>query len=156
MTRKKNHSPWPPAARYVILMLLMLLAGQPMTHADSPPDSLFRGTYYDAEQRIRLVINLYEERVEVPGYSFIGPTHGYMNGNIYGIWIVTTCKLNADGTATVKLSNDQGADSQTIQLTPTPPGACLHYEAQGGNEVKRVQGRKLVKIPGKLNFKRQE
>ena len=131
------------------LCLAALRAQQPAT------TSPFKGTFVNKEFRINLVIDADSASITIPGLSFLGPTNGYMGGNIYGIWMVTSCEVKGS-TATFRLSNDQGADSQTIQLTPTPPGACLHYEAQGGNEVKRVQGRKLVKIPGKLNFKRQE
>jgi len=77
-----------------------------------------------------------------------------MSGNIYGIWIITSCRIHSDGTATLHLSNDQGADSQTVRLTPQPDNH-MNYEAVNGNEIKRVQGRKLVKIPQKLNFVKQ-
>lgn len=144
--------------RYLLGTLLLLLTfGVAPTTARTamPTDSTtYKATYYNQENRIRLVINLYEEAVDVPGFSFIGPTHGYMSGNIYGVWIVTSCSIHHNGTATLHLSNDQGADSQTVTLTPQPPRDLL-YEAVDGNEIKKVQGRKLVKIPSKLKFVRQ-
>ena len=73
-----------------------------------------------------------------------------MGGNIYGIWMVTSCEVKGS-TATFRLSNDQGADSQTIRLTPAENGG-LNYEAIDGNEIKRASGRKLIKIPTKLFF----
>ena len=144
--------------RYLLGTLLLLLTFRvaPTTARTAMPtdSTTYKATYYDQENRIRLVINLYEEAVDVPGFSFIGPTHGYMSGNIYGVWIVTSCSIHHNGTATLHLSNDQGADSQTITLTPQPPRGLL-YEAVDGNEIKKVQGRKLVKIPSKLKFVRQ-
>lgn len=135
--------------------IITTTAANSLTTTTAVPDStIYRATYYDSQTRIRLVINLYDETVNVPGYSFIGPTHGYMSGNLYGIWIVTSCRIHPNGSATLHLTNDQGADSQTIQLTPQPPKNMM-YEAVGGNEIKRVQGRKLVKIPARINFTRQ-
>ena len=74
--------------------------------------------------------------ITIPGLSFLGPTNGYMGGNIYGIWMVTSCEVKGS-TATFRLSNDQGADSQTIRLTPAENGG-LNYEAIDGNEIKRA------------------
>lgn len=154
-----------PKIFFRILLLLLIVAATIIPHTvatahttttiATPTDSsTYRATYYDSQNRIRLVINLYAETINVPGFSFIGPTHGYMSGNIYGIWIITSCRIHSDGTATLHLSNDQGADSQTVRLTPQPDNH-MNYEAVNGNEIKRVQGRKLVKIPQKLNFVKQ-
>lgn len=117
------------------------------------PEEKFKGTFVNKEYRINLVIDLSAETVEVPGLSFLGKTHGYMGGNIYGVWMITSRKLKGNE-ATIRISNDQGADSQTVRLTPTAEGG-LDYEVIGENEVKHIEGRKLVKVPSKLHFDRK-
>ncbi len=129
------------------LCLAALRAQQPAT------TSPFKGTFVNKEFRINLVIDADSASITIPGLSFLGPTNGYMGGNIYGIWMVTSCEVKGS-TATFRLSNDQGADSQTIRLTPAENGG-LNYEAIDGNEIKRASGRKLIKIPTKLFFEKQ-
>ncbi len=113
----------------------------------------FNGTYINKEYGINLVINLDSACIEIPGLTFLGKTNGYMNGNIYGIWMVTSYKVKGH-VAILRLSNDQGADSQTIKLTFDKNG-FLCYEATDGNVIKRVSGRKLVKIPASLLFRKR-
>ncbi len=117
------------------------------------PENDFKGSFFNSKYRINLVIDLENESVVVPGLSFLGQTHGYMGGNIYGVWMITSCKVKKDE-ATIRMSNDQGADAQTVRLTSTDDGG-LDYQVVGDNEVKRIEGRKLVKIPATLHFERK-
>lgn len=119
----------------------------------SQPKQAFKGTFVNKEFRINLVIDLNAETIEIPGLAFLGKTHGYMSGNIYGVWMITSCKIDGDE-AILRISNDQGADAQTVRLTPAENGG-LDYEVVGDNEVKRIEGRKLVKVPSKLRFDRK-
>ncbi len=116
-------------------------------------DSIYKGNFTNKELQINLRIDLYDEKIEIPGLDFLGKTHGYMSGNIYGIWMVTSCTTSKEK-ATIRISNDQGSDTQTVRLTPTADGKLL-YEVVGNNEVKRIEGRKLVKIPSTLIFERE-
>lgn len=119
----------------------------------SQPKQAFKGTFVNKEFRINLVIDLNAETIEITGLAFLGKTHGYMSGNIYGVWMITSCKIDGDE-AILRISNDQGADAQTVRLTPAENGG-LDYEVVGDNEVKRIEGRKLVKVPSKLRFDRK-
>lgn len=107
---------------------------------------------YCPEESVRLHIDLYEESVEVPGMEMFGPMNGYLNGNIYGVWTVTSFKIQDDKTATLRLSNDLGSETQKAILTQQSDGLyLLHFD--GINVVKRIEGKKLVKAPTDFKMK---
>ena len=74
---------------------------------------IFSGDFYNKSNDIALHLNLLEETINIPGFSMLGPTNGYMNGNVYGTWIVTSFKIK-DKTAIIRLSNDFGSETQEI------------------------------------------
>ncbi|MBQ8050998.1 MAG: hypothetical protein IJ197_05425 [Bacteroidaceae bacterium] len=102
------------------------------------------------DEEAQLRIDLYEESVPVPGMELFGPMNGYLAGKgIYGVWMVTSFKIANDHEATLRLSNDQGSETQAIQLTQQNDSTYL-MELQGGVVVKRVVNKKLVKIPARI------
>ena len=119
------------------------------TYAQTP----FKCKLYDKENRINLVINLYEESVPVPGLDMFGPLNGYMNGNIYGIWMITSCKVKNEKEATIRLSNELGSENQEIELS-VENDSIFRAKLKDGVSVKKVVNKKLVKIPKELIFKK--
>ena len=84
-----------------------------------------------------------------------GPMNGYMNGNIYGVWTVTSFRIKDNNTATLNLSNDLGSETQEtllIQLNDS----TWKLKFVGRPVVKRVVGKKLVKIPTELTLKKDK
>ena len=75
-----------------------------------------------------------------------------MNGNIYGVWTVTSCKILSGKSATVSFSNDLGSETQKVTLTQTTDSTWT-AKLEGTTVVKRVENKKLVKISPILNFK---
>ena len=102
------------------------------------------------EENVRLHIDLYEESIKVPGMEMFGPMNGYLGGNIYGVWTVTSFKIQDDKTATLRLSNDLGSETQKVTLTQQSDSLYLLH-LDGITVVKRVVGKKLVKVP--IDFK---
>ncbi len=102
------------------------------------------------EENVRLHIDLYEESIKVPGMEMFGPMNGYLGGNIYGVWTVTSFKIQDDKTATLRLSNDLGSETQKATLTQQSDSLYLLH-LDGITVVKRVVGKKLVKVP--IDFK---
>ena len=102
------------------------------------------------EENVRLHIDLYEEAIKVPGMEMFGPMNGYLGGNIYGVWTVTSFKIQDDKTATLRLSNDLGSETQKVTLTQQSDSLYLLH-LDGITVVKRVVGKKLVKVP--IDFK---
>ncbi|MCD8317624.1 MAG: hypothetical protein LUC45_01655 [Paraprevotella sp.] len=131
--------------RYVLLPLLCGYLG--LAQAAQP----FKGTLYDSENKIFLHLDLYEESIEVPGMEMFGPMNGYMNGNLYGVWTITSSKIEDDKDATFRLSNDLGSETQEVKLTVANDSTYL-LEQVDGSVLKKVVGKKLVKIPRDLTF----
>lgn len=113
----------------------------------------FKGHLYNAENKIHLYLDLYESSLEAPGYAFLGKLNGYMQGRIYGVWLITSHEIKGN-TALLRLSNDQGSDAQAVRLVLNAD-STFSYEAIGGNNIKKAVNRKLVKVPAAMIFKRQ-
>lgn len=111
-----------------------------------------RATFYCEEEGIRICLDMGKESLTVPGMPFLGKVHAYMNGKIYGIWMLTKRERKGD-TAILRFTNDIGSDSQTVELKPLPDGT-YQYTALEGNNVRRVKGRKLIKVPDTMVMKR--
>lgn len=135
--------------RATIILFLLLFCTPNMAQTNDEP---FKGIFKNNEHGVTIQLNLYTPQLEAPGMSFLGKLHGYMHGRIYGMWLLTSHTIE-NNTATLRFSNDQGSDAQTIRFTQLND-SIFQYEAMDGNEVKKVQGRKLVKIPSTLQFKR--
>ncbi len=114
----------------------------------------FKASLSCKEENLHLTIDLYEESINVPGMEMFGPMHGYLNGNVYGIWTITSSKIINENTALIRLSNDQGSETQEVKLTKNEDQYI--FEQIDGVCIKKVVGRKLVKIPKKLIFKVSE
>ena len=99
-------------------------------------------------------MDLYEESINVPGMEMFGPMNGYMNGNVYGIWMITSSKIENEKTATFRLSNDLGSETQEVKLTVRKRFHILVGTARG-TVIKKVVNKKLVKIPRNLTFNLQ-
>ena len=137
--------------RTFTLLLAAALFG--LRAAAGQPEKPFKGVFFCKEANISLTLDAYEESLEAPSLSFLGKTKGFLSGaGVYGIWIVTDCTAKGN-TATIRLSNDTGADAQTVRLT-LQNDSTYRYKAVGGNAVRRAQGRKLVKIADEMAFRR--
>lgn len=117
--------------------------------------SIFNGTLCNDEIGLRLHLDLDEESIEIPGMSFLGTTHGYLDGktnnHVYGVWMLIRHKAKGKDKVELRFSNDTGSDSQTILLTALSDSTFL-YEATGKNCVRKVVGRRLEKIPSSMEL----
>ncbi len=104
------------------------------------------------QEKINLNIDLYEESITVPTMEDFGPMNGYMNGNIYGVWTVTSFRIKDGTSATLNLSNDLGSETQETLLTQVND-STWSLKLVGRTVVKRVVGKKLVKISPELIMK---
>ena len=84
-----------------------------------------------------------------------GPLHGYMNGNVYGIWMITSAKIINEKEASIRLSNDFGSETQEIKLT-VENDSTYNAELVDGVVIKKVIKKKLVKIPQKITFTKND
>ncbi len=138
--------------RRCFLILLCILSFNALSAQSD--QNIFKGTFWNEENRIRIVLNLYEESIRIPGYDFLGMTNGYLSGNVYGTWLLTSFHIDNENQATLRFSDDRGADSQTVILTRQADSTFV-YATSGGNAIRKVVGRKLVKIPSNMTFRRK-
>ena len=125
----------------VLLLSIALRAGEP-----------WKLQLTNKEEQVDLKLDLYEESIDVPGMELFGPMNGYLAGKgVYGTWMVTSFQIKNDKEATLRLSNDQGSETQAILLTWQNDSTYL-MELQNGVVVKKVVNKKLVKIPGKITL----
>ncbi|RRD80410.1 hypothetical protein EII14_01980 [Alloprevotella sp. OH1205_COT-284] len=121
---------------------------------EKPLKNDFSGVFFNDENGVWMYLDLQEEKLEVPDMPFLGHVAGYMNGKIYGVWILIKYEIKRNKVI-LRFTNDIGADSQTISLTRNEDGSYW-YEAINGNMIKRVEGRKLVKITGSMLMKKKQ
>src|SRR5574344_2721907 len=76
----------------------------------------FRCTLQNKELNLNMYLNLYNESITVPGMEMFGPQFGYINGDIYNTWIVTSCKIVDAKTAIANFSNDVGSETQEVSI----------------------------------------
>lgn len=133
----------------VLCMIVVFACSSIMLLAQRP----FEGHFYCKETGVNMYLNLYEETLFAPGFSFLGKMHGYMKDGIYGTWMITKFNIK-DQKATIRFSNDIGSDSQDIEFTQESD-SLYTYHAVGGNSIRRAVGRKLVKVTGDMVFVRK-
>ena len=104
----------------------------------------------DPKEKITLDIDLYEESIEVPDMEMFGPMNGYLGGNIYGVWTVTSFQIKKDK-AILRLSNDMGSETQEAELSQTSDSTYT-LKLLGSTVVKRAEGRKLHEITPTLKM----
>lgn len=107
----------------------------------------------EPNMKIELKIDLYEESIEVPGMEMFGPMNGYIGGDIYRIWSITSYKIKDDKNARIRVSNDLGSETQEIELIKKND-SIWHVNFIGRNVIKRVRGKKLVKAPSSFVMKK--
>ena len=133
----------------VLCMIVAFACSSIMLLAQRP----FEGHFYCKETGVNMYLNLYEETLLAPGFSFLGKMHGYMKDGIYGTWMITKFNIK-DQKATIRFSNDIGSDSQDIEFAQKSD-SLYTYHAVGGNSIRRAVGRKLVKVTGDMVFVRK-
>ncbi len=125
---------------------LILLTVCALSHAEEP----WRLHLVEPDEKIVLKLDLTEESIEVPGMEMFGPMHGYLGGNIYGVWMVTSFEIKKNK-AILRLSNDLGSETQEAELTQTSDSTYT-LRLLGSTVVKRAEGRKLYKIAPTLKM----
>ncbi len=130
-------------------LTLIFLAVCVLSHAEEP----WRLNLVEPDEKIVLKLDLAEESIEVPGMEMFGPMHGYLGGNIYGVWTITSFQIEKKK-AILRLSNDLGSETQKAELTQTSD-STYQLKLLGATVVKRAVGRKLHKISSTLNMVRR-
>lgn len=136
------------------MMKKIILAATMLSAMTAMADGPWKFSMKTEKSKINLNIDLYDESIEVPGMDMFGPMNGYISGNIYGIWAVTSHEIINEKQAKLRLSNDLGSETQEVMLTLQGDSICK-MELKGTVVVKRVEGKKLVKIDSVQEFKKK-
>ena len=128
------------------LFVLISLAVCLLSHASEP----WKLSLIDRDESIVLKIDLQEESIMVPGMEIFGPMHGYLGGNVYGVWTITSFKLKKDK-AILRMSNDLGSETQEAELAQFNDSTYT-LKLVGTVLVKRAVGNKLHKIASTLRM----
>lgn len=128
------------------VLVLLMLVSCPVIYANGP----WKLHLVAPAEKVTLDIDLHEESIEVPGMELFGPMNGYLGGNIYGVWAVTSFQIKKDK-AIIRFSNDLGSETQEAELTQTSDSTYT-LKLLGSTVVKRAEGRKLHKIAPTLKM----
>jgi hypothetical protein len=113
----------------------------------------YRGIFTCRDAQMTLHIDAYAETVPIPGMAILGPSYGYLSGRgVSGLWLITSCHFDDDGVR-LRLSNDQGADNQTLHVKSVGD-SMLEYKVIGTNVLRKVVRGKWVKTDSNLLFQR--
>lgn len=136
-------------------MYIMMLSLLCCTSAKAQ-NGYFNGTLVNEECGVRLHLDLDAETVAIPGMSFLGDTHGYLDGksnfHVYGVWMLIRHSIEGNK-AKLRFSNDIGSDSQDVTLIQVND-STYEFCTTGNNSLRKVEGKKLVKIPSTMTLHR--
>lgn len=115
--------------------------------------NVWNGHYYNEQYRINLHLDLNSASLVAPGFESFGTVNGYINGGIYGTWFLVRHEKTNSGLR-LRWTNDLGSYVQIIDFQLNADGQ-FSYDAVGSNEMRRSEGRKLIKIAPHLIFVRK-
>lgn len=137
-----------------LLFCCEIHASAPPYFSQAPDETSFSGEYYNSDLGLHIYLDLQKESLEIPSMEFLGSMHGYMQGGIYGVWMLIKHETKRNKVV-LRFTNDIGSDSQTIELIRLGDGK-YQYKAIGENLVRKAVGRKLVKITDTMIMKKIE
>ena len=136
---------------YLFATILVFIFMPAILCANEP----FRGTFVAKELGLKMVIDLYNESIEVPEMEMFGPMNGYIRGaGLYRTWYISKIRKCGETLAIVHFSNDLGSETQPVELT-LQGDSLLHFHEIEGSVMKKAEGKKLVKILTKFTMKRE-
>lgn len=132
-----------------ILLTLTLLAALLPARAGSGP---FRGVLGCEPLGLSLVIDLYGQRLTVPGDEALGEVAGYLaDSRDSRKWIVVEAETRGEREALLTIVNDYGSEDLTATLTYLGEGR-YRLRQERGSSIKVVRDRKFVKIPSTIEL----
>ena len=99
-------------------------------------------------------IDLYDERITVPGQDLYGELPGYLGKkNNTFCWLITSAKIDGNK-AELQMINDYGSEDLTATLTAENDSLYVLKQV-GGSSLKVPKEGKWQKLPSKLVLKRR-
>lgn len=115
----------------------------------------FKTTIKNQQYNIFLKINLYDKNIMVPNQEIFGEVDGFLGDyQDSRTWIITSSEIIDKNNAKLEIINDYGSEDLTANLKIIKDSTYCLEQIKGSN-IKIARNRKWVKLPSKLNFKKQ-
>lgn len=115
----------------------------------------FQGTIGNAEYRIYIQMNFYDNNIEVPGQELLGAMSGFLGDSIDSRkWLFTSAKVRKN-VATLQIINDYGSEDLVATLTKNNDNTFT-LKQMDGSTIKIARNRKWKKLPKELVFVRSK
>lgn len=115
----------------------------------------FLGTIGNAEYRIYIQMNFYDNNIEVPGQELLGTMSGFLGDSIDSRkWLFTSAKVRKN-VATLQIINDYGSEDLVATLTKNNDNTFT-LKQMDGSTIKIARNRKWKKLPKELVFVRSK
>lgn len=135
--------------KYLFLPILCFLSL--LATAQNTQKQPFKGVIGNAEYRIYIKMNLYENNVTVPGQEIFGELPGFMGDSIDSRkWLFTSAEIHKN-TAQLAITNDYGSEDLVATLTFNKDNTYTLKQVEGSN-MKIARQRKWKKLPKTLVF----
>ena len=135
--------------KYLFLPILCFLSL--LATAQNTQKQPFKGVIGNAEYRIYIKMNLYENNVTVPGQEIFGELPGFMGESIDSRkWLITSANIHKN-TAKLAITNDYGSEDLVATLTFNKDNTYTLKQVEGSN-MKIARQRKWKKLPKTLVF----
>lgn len=115
--------------------------------------SVFNTQIYNSEYDIFMELNLYEEKIKIPGQDILGKVYGYLKKTTDSrIWIVMDVNISSNGkSARIEMVNDYGSEDLVASLSVGENGVYVLKQLEGS--ALKVAGKgKWIKLPKILEF----
>lgn len=113
----------------------------------------FHAYIYNKEYDVIIQMNLYEERIKIPGQEILGEVYGYLKkATDSRVWAIMSAKIDKDDKkAELEIINDYGSDDLKAILTYNPDGTYTLKQLDGST-IKVAGKNKWIKLPNVLVF----
>ena len=120
-------------------------------------DGVFKTKIYNKEHDLVMDINLYEEKVRIPGQEVLGLVYGYLKKTTDSrVWIVMGVELSDDGrSARIEMINDYGSEDLEASMAVGDDGVYTLKQLEGSTKKKESKG-KWIKQPKVRNLKKEK
>lgn len=114
---------------------------------------VFNTQIYNSEYDIFMELNLYEEKIKIPGQDILGKVYGYLKKTTDSrVWIVMDVNISSNGkSARIEMVNDYGSEDLVASLSVGENGVYVLKQLEGS--ALKVAGKgKWIKLPKILEF----
>lgn len=135
--------------KFSVLYMLALMAVSSV--AQNKQAQPFKGIIGNAEYKIYIQMNLYDNNITVQGQEIFGELPGFIGDSIDSRkWLFTTARVK-NNTARLEVTNDYGSEDLVATLTRNKDNTYTLKQVEGSN-LKIARNRKWQKLPKELIF----